>query len=828
MRIANLISLLGVLSLFVFSKALSQCATGVGPSYPSGCTSQYFTAVTASGVGVVSTIGYVGGGCAGTFFDNFSSQGSIAPTGSTVNINISRLSSYQAYLAVYVDWNNNNTYETTELVGTLQNLAVGIGSSVYSFTIPLTGIVTNTNLHMRIFLGEPPTASGPISSISPPCSAKWGQSNDYYLRATCATPTIAVAPAAPTICAGGSVLLTASGAGSTPTYAWSPATGLSATTGASVTSTPASTSTYTVTGYGPCVCVATNTVSVTISPAPVPVITAGGPVTFCPGDNVVLSETSGTGTTYQWYNGLVAITGTTNSSYTASVTATYSVSVTNAAGCTAGTTATVTVLAPPVATISPAGGAIVCFPNTVTMSTTASPGYTSTWFNSSGVITGAVSQTYTASATNSYSVEVTDPAGCKDTSVAITITINPKPTASATASGPLTFCAYNSVVLTEAGSPGYTYQWLDGTTPITGATNISYTANTPGTHDYRVEVTNSSGCKDTTDSGLFPVVVYPSPVSTISASGPLSFCAGSNVTLSVPMIAGYTYQWYYGTTTSSWSPIAGAITSSYTANVTGYYYVKITTPFGCTTNSPLAPAQVTVVSLPYLTHINPLNFCWGSHVTLFASVGTAPGITFQWKLNGVNIPAANADTFNAIASGLYACEINVSGSCVSTTGPLTVDVRPLPNPAITYVGSKLKTGNFYAGYQWYRNLVAIPDATTYYTTPNITGTYGVIVVDTYGCVSAAATYPLTLLHLEAGYVNGRDLPVIYPNPASDRVYVQYSKNVKISIADVDGRVLLEMPSAKEIDIRSLSQGIYIIALYDEDNRRILVEKLIRQ
>jgi predicted RNase H-like HicB family nuclease len=377
--------------------------------------------------------------------------------------------------------------------------------------------------------------------------------------------------------------------------------------------------------------------------------------------------------------------------------------------------------------------------------------------------------------------------------------------------------------------PGYTYQWLDGTTIIPGATNISYTANTPGTHNYRIKVTNASGCSDTTASGLFPVVVYPSPVSTITASGPLSFCTGSSVILSVPFVSGYTYQWYYGTTVASASPIPGGTSSSYTASVTGYYYVKVTTPFGCTTNSSATPAQVTVVSLPYVTHTTPLTFCWGSHVTLSASVGTAPGITFQWKLNGVSIPMANADTFNANTTGLYTCEINVSsGSCVSTTAPVTVHVNPLPNPIITYAGSQLKTSTFYTSYQWYRNLVEISGATTYHIIPTTVGTYGVIVVDTNGCISAAATYPLTLIKLEADNINRHDLPVIYPNPASDKIYVQYSQNVRITITDIDGRVLFEKPSAKEIDISSLSQGIYIIALYDENNTRILVEKLIRQ
>jgi hypothetical protein len=62
------------------------------------------------------------------------------------------------------------------------------------------------------------------------------------------------------ICAGGSTTLKASGGSS---YTWTPATGLSATTGASVVATPAATTTYTVTATG---CSAPKTVTVTVNP----------------------------------------------------------------------------------------------------------------------------------------------------------------------------------------------------------------------------------------------------------------------------------------------------------------------------------------------------------------------------------------------------------------------------------------------------------------------------------------------------------------------------------------------------------------------------------
>ncbi len=72
-------------------------------------------------------------------------------------------------------------------------------------------------------------------------------------------PTVSVPNAS--ICLGGSAFLTASGAN---LYSWSPASGLNATTGSTVTANPSATTTYTVTGTTGA-CSGTTTVIVTVS-----------------------------------------------------------------------------------------------------------------------------------------------------------------------------------------------------------------------------------------------------------------------------------------------------------------------------------------------------------------------------------------------------------------------------------------------------------------------------------------------------------------------------------------------------------------------------------
>jgi hypothetical protein len=83
------------------------------------------------------------------------------------------------------------------------------------------------------------------------------------------TITVFAAPTVTTngnqsVCSGHGVGLSASGAS---TYSWSPSTGLSTTTGASVTAMPASTTTYTVIGTSSDGCTASTQVTVTVNPS---------------------------------------------------------------------------------------------------------------------------------------------------------------------------------------------------------------------------------------------------------------------------------------------------------------------------------------------------------------------------------------------------------------------------------------------------------------------------------------------------------------------------------------------------------------------------------
>ena len=133
--------------------------------------------------------------------------------------------------------------------------------------------------------------------------------------------------AAPAICNGDAVTLTASGGS---TYSWSPSTGLSGTTTAQVVATPTVTTTYTVIDTAnPCAVPATITITVNDLPASP---TATATQLFCPGATVAtLQATAATGQTIEWFT--TPTGGTALASTTALVAGTYYVQAENTSGC---------------------------------------------------------------------------------------------------------------------------------------------------------------------------------------------------------------------------------------------------------------------------------------------------------------------------------------------------------------------------------------------------------------------------------------------------------------------------------------------------------------
>ena len=131
---------------------------------------------------------------------------------------------------------------------------------------------------------------------------------------------------------------------------------------------------------------------------------------------------------------------------------------------------------------------------------------------------------------------------------------------------------------------------------------------------------------------------------TITAGGPLTFCAGGKVTLTSS--AGKTYLWS-----------TGATTRGIDVTVAGTYTVKVTYASGC--QSLASPAIVVTVNplpaTPTITAGGPTSLCTDETVTLTSSAGT----TYLWS-TGATTASININT-----AGSYAVQVTDANGCQS-------------------------------------------------------------------------------------------------------------------------------------------------------------------
>lgn len=237
------------------------------------------------------------------------------------------------------------------------------------------------------------------------------------LTITAAPSATASAGSATTFCQGGNVVLTANSGSS---YQWllggNP---ISGATGQTYTANASGSYTVTVTS-GPCTSTSPAIV-VTVNPLPAANVSAGGPLTFCQGDNVVLSASAGS--SWLWSN------GATTQAITVTNSGSYSVTVTNASGCSASSASTTVAVSPnPVAVItaSPYTRLYPGITTTLTANVTPAGTYNYSWFKNGTPITGANTATLSGldlDDLGSYTVTVTNTAGlpCSNTSAALSI-----------------------------------------------------------------------------------------------------------------------------------------------------------------------------------------------------------------------------------------------------------------------------------------------------------------------------------------------------------------------------------------------------------------------
>jgi len=294
----------------------------------------------------------------------------------------------------------------------------------------------------------------------------------------------------------------------------------------------------------------------------------------------------------------------------------------------------------------------------------------------------------------------------------------------------------------------------------------------------------------------------------ISASGTLTYCTGTNLSLAASTGASF-YQWQL-----NGSDIPGATGLNYTVASAGSYTVK-TTNVGCTITS-----TPTVVSPgPLVVELGPdIRGCEIKNQPYIVDAGH-PGAKYAWS---------TGDTTQTISifkgSGVYKVYVNAGPGCTAVDS-VTVQIDPLP----TVVGiSYVKSGSNYSftasgvqnasSYLWIFNDQGNITYSNAQTPPaqrfSASMVTQLVVCNSCGCDTTLLTDWAT----NVGNTGKEDYELnLYPNPAKDKITI--SVKGEVTITDITvlnglGEVVYKEEAgnvkSRDINVSGFANGHYMI------------------
>ena len=331
--------------------------------------------------------------------------------------------------------------------------------------------------------------------------------------------------------------------------------------------------------------------------------------------------------------------------------------VTTDQGCTSQTTEFVTIAPLPVIVFNFDGeceGAPVQFLNqssnqvgTIDYLWDFGDGQFSSDVNPSHVYLSDGNYTVTLTGTSSYGCEI---------SASQSIRIYPGPSASFTYNEVCTGFITDFVnTSTSGGSTVQGYVWDFGDNDASVAVSPSHQYGWAGIYPVTLVVTSTQGCRDTATAN---VNVWALPTPHIAAAGPLSFCDGGSVDLSVDLDEGQSAIWSNAQTTAT-----------ITVTESGQYIVNVFDENGCQQKDTI---EVTVWELPNVTASNDTTVSLGYDVPLWAAGATFYNWSPETYLDNANVE--NPTSESPLETITYTVTGTDDNGCVNTADVIiTVD-----------------------------------------------------------------------------------------------------------------------------------------------------------
>jgi photosystem II stability/assembly factor-like uncharacterized protein len=377
-------------------------------------------------------------------------------------------------------------------------------------------------------------------------------------------------------------------------------------------------------------------------------------------------------------------------------------------------------------------------------------------------------------------------------------------------------CAGETVTL---GRPvaGITYSWntVDGSfSSFSPAITVTPTKTT----SYVMSLLNASGII-TSDT---VIVRVNTPI--VDAGADKTICPGSSINIG-SQGTGDMYAWTSapaGFTSQSPNPVINPL-------VTTIYYLSVVNGAGCK-----AYDTILVTVRPPTANAGPDTIiCSGSTVTIG---GQNDGTAYSWTSEpaGFTSQAPHPVVAPAVTTQYY-LSVHYDATCkANDTILVAVKITPA-KPTITKGNDNTLVSSASTSNQWYVDTTtAIAGAIQQSYKPVVDGLYSVQVTEN-GCKSPFADkFDYKIITAVDDPAGNNAQAGIYPNPARDLMTVQYNiwgvRRINVSIYDSRGRLILtkkNIASGDQLSVYSLSQGFYIMKLYDDQNKIILSRQLIK-
>ena len=392
-----------------------------------------------------------------------------------------------------------------------------------------------------------------------------------------------------------------------------------------------------------------------------------------------------------------------------------------------------------------------------------------------------------------------------------------------------------------------------------GSNTPSITFLQPGTYTITLFVKNSCGLSQVSQQ----VCVENPLVPQFTLSG-TEFCNPVNVTTTnttnLTNNCSVTYQWnvtyadgYCGTAPPTWSYTNGTSATSanpsFSFETPGTYSITLTTTNSCGPVTTLP--QTVIVKQPPTVAISSIpNICLGATVTPTISVNSCSNLAlptsppaYSWTATGATPSTSNATTpptFSYVTAGTYTISHSVTNECGTTNSSQSIVVNPIPiitGPSSVSVGQTITLTANSAGAAtnaWVSSNTAIATvSTTGVVTGIAAGTATITFTNSSNCQTTANN--LTIINNLGTNTIKQDEFILYPNPASDVIYLQMGANtqlagMKVKVVNLLGQSVEEhtiQKSTTELSTKNWgAAGVYFVQITNSNNTTSITKKVM--